>query len=210
MFILLEAIDGAGKGHQRNNLVRYLNDKVPSLTTVDFPDHNSILYKELIHPAIHQEIDLSPQSLFLSFALDQVIWQEKIAECKGSKENYFIADGYFTTTLVYQSLMEKVISLEEALNFAEMFKIQEPDITIYLDADPKVALERKAKEDGHDEGFDIYERSLEKQEKIRAGFKQLVDNQTFGKWFEVDGGKSIEGVFDQIIEVLNKEDIINK
>jgi len=208
MFILIEAIDGAGKGQQRNNLVSYLSDKVKELTTVDFPDHNSVLYEHIIHPAIHQEIKISPESLFLSFALDQMLWQKKITKTKGSKESYFIADGYYTTAIVYQSLMENVLSLEKALDFADTFAIQKPDIAIYLDVDPEVALQRKAKEEGHEEGFDIYERSLAKQKKIRSGFKKLVNEQIFGDWVEVDGSKSIEGVFEQIITVLKEKKII--
>lgn len=208
MFIVIEAIDGAGKGLQRNEISAYLAKKVKNLTTKDFPDHQSIIYQQLIHPALHEEIQLSKSAMFLAFALDQIMWQDKILPTLGSKTDYFIADGYFTTNLVYQCLMAKNFELDDAIKFATTFGIAVPDLIIYLDVDPEVAMERKMKEEGHDEGLDIYERSLQKQQQIRAGFKQMVKNQTFGKWTEVDGMGSITEVTQNIIAALNKLQII--
>ena len=208
MFILLEGIDGAGKGHQRNNLVQYLQGKVNNLVTVDFPDHNGALYQHLIHPAIHEEIKMSSESLFLSFALDQSLWQDRIEASLTSKDEYFITDGYFTTAIVYQCIMGEVITIDEALTFARTFGIHQPDFAVYIDVDPEVAMKRKMIEEGHDEGLDIFERDIEKQQKIRAGFKHLVKNNIFGNWVEVDGNESIEDVFAQITDALNKHKII--
>jgi len=207
MFIVLEGIDGAGKGHQRNELVSLLADEVENVTTADFPDHNSAIYEHLIHPALHEEIEVSPQGMFLSFVLDQVLWQKKISPSLGSKTNFFIADGYYTTTLVYQCLMNKTISVKKALQYAKDFEIAVPDLVVYLDVDPEIAMERKMHEEGHDEGLDIYERSLKKQKKIRQGFQQMVKDQSFGKWVQVDGSGTIEEVGGNIVEALRKNKI---
>ncbi|MEI7580139.1 MAG: dTMP kinase [bacterium] len=201
MFIVIEGIDGAGKGHQRTLLVEKLNKKVEMVTT-DFPDHQGVIYKELIHPAISEEIKLSKEALFLSFALDQIIWQDRIQPTIGSDQKFFIADGYFSTNIVYQCMMAGYFSLEEVLVFAKTFGIAQPDLTIYLDVDPEIAMARKLKESGHDEGLDIYERSLEKQQKIRAGFRKMVAEQIFGKWVEVDGNGTLEEVEEKVWQVV--------
>jgi dTMP kinase len=203
MFIVLEGIDGAGKGHQRNILVQKLTDRY-QLSTTDFPDHQGMLYQKLIHPAISEEIKLSNSALFLSFALDQLLWQDRIQPTVGSKDLFFIADGYYTTNIVYQCLMSGNFTLEQALEFAKTYGLAEPDLTIYLDVDPKKAMERKMQEDGHEEGLDIYERSLHKQQQIRAGFKKMVNEQIFGKWAEVDGNGSLEEVTAGIKQVLKQ------
>lgn len=208
MFIVIEAIDGAGKGLQRNQLTSLLDGKVKSLISKDFPDHQGSIYRDLIHPAIHNEINLSNEALFLAFALDQIMWQDRIVKTIGSKDDYFIADGYYTTNLVYQCLMAKNFTLKTGIDFAQKFKIAQPDIIIYLDVDPKIAMQRKMNEEGHDEGLDIYERSLKKQQLIRRGFKKMHDQQIFGNWVEVDGSKSIEEVTKSIIQVLKTQKLI--
>lgn len=208
MFIVIEGIDGAGKGRQRSELVAHLSDLVPELTTVDFPDHNSPIYEELIHPALHEERELTPAGWFLSFALDQILWQKKIAEAVGSKEKYFIVDGYFTTTLVYQCILNEFYSLDKALEFADMFEMPKPDMVVYLEVDPEVAMGRKQDEEGHEEGLDIFERSLEKQKKINAGFLKLAETEKFGNWEVIDGNGTIEEVRANIIKVLEDKNII--
>lgn len=202
MFIVLEGIDGAGKGRQRIEITSLLDGRVKELHSIDFPDHQGVLYNQIIHPALHEEVELTKSGWFLSFALDQVLWQEKLKKAKQSKTEYYIVDGYYTTNIVYQSIVNKYFSLESTLEFARMFEIVEPDLTVFIDVDPEVAMARKMNEEGHDEGLDINERSITKQNKIQTGFKHMVDNQIFGKWESVDGNKSIEEVRDQIMAVL--------
>ena len=70
MFIVLEGIDGAGKGRQRNELVAMLKGKIKDLHTVDFPDHKGTLYRELIKPALLEKISLNKSAWFLGFAIE--------------------------------------------------------------------------------------------------------------------------------------------
>jgi len=209
MFIVLEGIDGAGKGRQRNELVAALGNKVTELYSTDFPDHKGILYKELIKPALLEKVSLNKSAWFLSFVLDQIMFQDKISLAKGSQESFFICDGYYTTTLVYQCLVSKYIKLKTALNFASDFGLQPADINIFIDVDPKVAQERKMKEEGHDEGLDINERNLQKQYLIRDGFLELAKGNIFGHWEIVDGNGPIAQVGADIIKVLIKGKYLN-
>lgn len=203
MFIVLDGIDGAGKGRQRLELCKYLEDKVKKLSTVDFPNHKSPIYKHLIHPALHEEIKLNSSSWLLSFVLDQILMADQINKSVGSKTEYFVADGYFTTTIAYQCLMSKLFAMDEMLDLAKMVKMPKPDIAIFIDVDPKLAMKRKAKEDGHDEGMDIFERDLSKQKLLRAAFKKMVKESILCKWDVVDGSKSIGEVTQSIIKKLN-------
>ncbi len=210
MFIVIDGIDGAGKGRQRSELVNFLADRSDKISTTDFPDHQGEIYKHVIHPALHEEIEMTPQSWFLAFVLDQLLWSHKITPTVGSKDTHFICDGYFTTTLAYQSKLSNVMSVEEALNLAEKFALPVPDMVIFLDVDPDVAMQRKMKEDGHDEGLDIFERSLKKQQKIRKAFLDLAKDQVWTKWEVVDGNSSIEEVKNSILNILDKNKIIKK
>lgn len=208
MFIVLDGIDGAGKGRQRSELVSKLSNNQQDVVTTDFPDHQSEIYKHVIHPALHEEIHLSPQAWFLAFILDQLLWKDKIDRAIGDKQHHFISDGYFTTTLAYQCKLSKVMAIEEALELASKFEIPKPDLVIYIDVDPKVAMSRKMVEDGHDEGLDIFERNISKQQKLRQAFKYLAKDNVWTDWEVVDGSLSIEEVNNAIIKILNKKKLL--
>jgi dTMP kinase len=208
MFILLEGIDGAGKGQQRLEVTKTLEARFKNLKSVDFPNHSSPIYEHLIHPALHEEIVLNSSSWFLSFVLDQMLMADDLLPTIRSKTDYYVVDGYFTTTLAYQCIMNKVMPIDTALAFAKDFKIPKPDIAIFIDVDPEIARRRKQKEEGHEEGMDIFERSMEKQKKIRAAFLKMAKENIFCEWEVVDGTGSIQEVHDQIIAILTKKKLI--
>lgn len=203
MFIVLDGIDGAGKGRQRLELCKYLGGKVKKLSTIDFPNHKSLIYKHLIHPALHEEVKLNSSSWLLSFVLDQMLVADEINKSVGSKTDFFIADGYFTTTIAYQCLMSKYFKLNQMLDLAKIVKIPKPDLGIFIDVDPEIAMRRKALEQGHDEGMDIFERDLYKQKLLRKAFKKMVKESILCKWKTVDGNKSIDEVTKSIITIIN-------
>jgi thymidylate kinase len=204
MFIVLEGIDGAGKGRQRVELSSFLQSRVKELHSYEFPDHQGVMYRELIKPSLLEKIDLSKNALFLAFVLDQLLYQEKITKALGKTDSFFICDGYFTTNLVYNCLAKANIPLKTALQLAEDFEIAQADLNIFIDVDPKIAQSRKLAEAGHDEGLDVYERDLAKQYKLREGYLKLAQEDIFGPWEIVPGNGSIEEVRELIIKVLFK------
>lgn len=208
MFIVLDGIDGAGKGRQRSELVSKLSNTKQKVQTTDFPDHQGEIYKHVIHPALHEEISLSPQAWFLAFILDQLLWKDKIDETIGNDKAHFISDGYFTTTLAYQCKLSKVMNITDALELAEKFEVPKPDLVIFIDVDPKVAMSRKMGEEGHDEGLDIFERNISKQQKLRQAFTELANENTWTDWEIVDGNLSIEEVNNMIIKILNNKNLL--
>lgn len=204
MFIVLEGIDGAGKGRQRLEVTKIFKEKHLLVNSMEFPDHQGFLYKELIKPVLLEKKKASKKALFVSFALDQLLFAEEISQFKNNSAGLFIVDGYFTTNLVYNCLVDDALTLDSALNFAREFKLPEPDLTIFIDVDPEVALNRKKQEAGHEEGLDIHERDLNKQKKIRSAYLKLAHDGVFGKWEVVAGNGSIEEVTKNILNILTK------
>jgi thymidylate kinase len=208
MFIVLDAIDGAGKGRQRIEVADRLDKEYGlRVKTQDFPVHNAF-YETVIHPALQGEKKMNSASWVLSYLLDKTLMADTINEYIGNKEEIFISDGYFTTTLAYQSYLMQQVEVDKLLQYAEEFKIPKPDFAIYLDVDPKIAFERKAKEEGHEEGLDIFEGDLVKQEKLRKIFQDMVKDQIYCEWEIVDGNNSIEEVTDAIIQIFKKRGVI--
>jgi|GEM_PF-3076754 len=208
MFIVLDSIDGGGKGRQRLEVTNLLNEHYGiKVKGQEFPVHNAF-YEVVIHKALQQEIRMNSSSWVLSYLLDKTLVSDEIKSYLATKDNLYIADGYFTTTIAYQSFLMEQVSLKKLLEYAKDFEIPKPDLAIYIDVDPKIAIERKYKEEGHDEGLDIFEKSLEKQERLRKIYQKMVKEKIYCEWEEVDGDLDIEEVRDQIVDVLKKKKII--
>lgn len=209
MFIVLDSIDGAGKGKQREELEKYLKESTNiQLKTEGFPIHNEF-YKYVVHPALQEEKTMNSASWVLSYLLDKTLEAPAILPYLNKLDNLYIADGYFTTTIAYQSLLMKQIKLMSLLSLGKKFEIPVPDLAIFIDADPEVAFKRKKAEEGHTEGLDMFEKSLEKQKKLQKYFRKMAKGNVFCKWVIVDGNGTIEEVLQNIVQVLKDNDIIS-
>lgn len=208
MFIVLDAIDGAGKGYQRIEVSERLRkDYGVTVVGEEFPVHNAF-YETVIHPALQKETKMNSASWVLSYLLDKTLASEKIVENKKLNNTLLLADGYFTTTIAYQCYLMKQVTLDKLLSYAEDFHIEKPDFAIYLDVDPHIAFERKMKEEGHDEGLDMFEGDIDKQKKLRAIYKEMVEKNIYCDWEEVDGNGKPDEVTKLIIEVLKRRKTI--
>lgn len=168
MFIVLESIDGGGKGKQREELTKLIQTEHPefNLKSQGFPLHNDF-YSVLTHRALQGEIEMNNESWLLAFLLDKTLETDNIWPHVNTNDSLYLADGYFTTTIAYQAHLMGQVEHEKLLAYAKDFRIPEPDLTIYIDVDPAIAMDRKAHEDGHEEGLDMFERSLDKQKRLR-------------------------------------------
>jgi thymidylate kinase len=208
MFIVLESIDGGGKGRQRIEVSERLHqDNGIDVKGIEFPVHNAF-YEVVVHPALQEEVKMNGPSWVLSYLLDKTLAAPEILPYVGNKENIYIADGYFTTTIAYQSFLMGQVPLEKLLVYAKDFEIPTPDLAIFLDVDPEIAFKRKEIEEGHDEGLDMFEKSVEKQKKLREIFKKMVNEKIYCDWDMVNGDGTIEEVTEEILGVLKKRVII--
>lgn len=204
MFIVLDAIDGAGKGRQRIEVLDYFSKNTKlELKGIEFPVHN-VFYESVIHPALQEETTLNQASWILAFLLDKTLEAEKITPFMTSKENLLIADGYFTTTIAYQSKLYNQVTTDKLLEYAEDFDIPKPDLAIFLDTDPDIAFERKEKEEGHEEGLDMNEKDINKQRKLQGIYQEMANKNVYCNWEVVDGNGTIEHVKSQIVNVIKK------
>lgn len=207
MFIVFESIDGGGKGHQRIEILDRLAKAGLDVEGVEFPVHNAF-YETVIHPALQGDAKMNKSSWVLSYLLDKTLYTDKIAPYTGKgKKKIFIADGYFTTTIAYQSLLMEQVELRKLIKYGEEFDIPVPDLAIYLDVKPEVAIARKNKEEGHDEGPDMFEKSIKKQKKLQNIFRKMVKEEIYCPWAQVDGNGTVEEVSNQILNILKSKGI---
>lgn len=200
MFVVLEGTDGSGTGTQLKQVAEKLRFWGINVDAIELPNKEGLIYKYLLHPHLHGEITLSKEAGFLLFAVDQLMLQERIKTASG--EGIFLADRYFTSTLVYQCQNEE--ELKRGLRFAKDFGLSKPDLIVFLEVPPEEARRRKQIEPGHEEGLDKYESDSDFQKALERGYKKMIEKNIFGRWTVVDGVGSKEEVTERIVGIVRR------
>jgi dTMP kinase len=198
-FIIIEGIDGCGGETQTKLLSDFLIGKNKQVENLSFPEYDKPI-GQLIHNFLYEKYDLSPEVQALIY-FSEFVSNKKQMEKNLKNGKILISDRYFTSTLVYQGL--RGVETEKMLQLGEMFKIPKPDLTIYVKISPETSMARKAKEKSGD--LDRNEKDLKFLTDLTERYEYLSNNNIFCEWEVIDGEQSIENVFSQIVEVLNKK-----
>lgn len=215
-YISIEGGDGCGKTTLVKNLVNFLqsmNKKI--LLTKEFGSEHDLFCKELRKIALSSEYnvdDIAGQILFAAIAKQH---QEKVIK-PNKKNNLYdiiLSDRGIDSNFAYgpshgisNSLIKKIFkpTYENAIL---------PDITFYLDIDPYLAAERRAKrtpELFNNNGVDrVEEKGIELQKKVRKNFLTLAKNNSKRiQVIKITNKTTPEDVLNQVISVLKKKKII--
>ncbi len=192
--VVIEGIDGAGGETQSKLLLRHLRSRKIPAERIYYPEYGNPI-GDLIHDYLHKKHELPVDMQFLLYATDMVKDREKILGWLNQGKTV-IADRYFTSVLAYQGMG---FPIENALKFAEIFRLPKPDMILYLKISPETSIKRKR---GEKEHLDRNEANRAFLEKVSASYENLVKNQVWSSWFVIDGEKPPEGVFSQIRKVL--------
>lgn len=186
-FIVLEGIDGTGKTTACKVIKKYLESKKCKAVVTAEPTNGKI------GKYIRETDGLSPKAEALLFVADRELHTEKIR--KKLSDGYFvICDRYYVSTLAYQAASGIDMKWLEAIN-SEV--ILEPDITIVLDADPKVGLERVGKR-GQKSRFE----KLAYQKKVRKNFLSIAKKK---KYKIIDASEDLDKMDAEIIKYISKK-----
>lgn len=191
MFVVIEGIDGAGCETQGIELFKKLKNRAFFLKYPDYTKNVGSFIKEFLY----DNKDLSTKTQFLLYSLQFVFDAPKIR--KKRKKQIVVADRYFSTTLCFQTLAG--FPLEKALRFATDFNIEKPDLIIYLDVPPQLAIKRKI---GEDKQKNRNEKDIQLIKRTYQQYKKLIKNQTWSKWVVVDGQRQIKPITDEIFDII--------
>lgn len=125
-------------------------------------------------------------------------WQVKIKPALEAG-NWVLCDRFTDSTLVYQGIAKSLgVEYLQALQRMVLADVR-PDLTLLLDIDPKIGLERAGK---RGEGEDRFEAlGLEFHQKLREGFLQLAAQEP-GRVKVVDAGNNPQSIKQNILESL--------
>lgn len=188
-FIVLEGIDGSGKTTIASMLVRKLSELGYNVAYTYEPTDSEITmlirtkYDELRDPYIDT----------LAFALDRLLHVK--AEIRPLLEKGFVVvlDRYFYSSIAYQvacgAPMEWVVEVNRWA--------PKPDLAIYLDVEPEVALQRKARGSSRFPEFE----ELVFLRKVREIYLYMVSQ---GALVKVDASRDIVEVYKDIEKIVFK------
>jgi len=196
-FCVIEGLDGAGGSTQTNLLKKFFKKKNISYVFVKSPEYGTEVGMS-IRDYLNGKIKLKPKEAFVLFATDVLNSLPMIK--KGLEENKIvIADRYITSTIAYQCA--NGFSFDSALNFVKLHEYPDSDAIIFIDIKPETSMKRKLKEHGR---LDRHEKDLEFLKKVKNFYLKEIKEDILGKWFIIDGEKSIEEVHEDIVKIIEE------
>jgi dTMP kinase len=201
-FAVLEGGDGSGTTTQMS----ILKDRLKNASKpVFFPtfEPTGAQTGKLIRSALKKEITLKPETLAMLFAADRnehlYSLDGIIARCE--RGELVVSDRYVLSSLVYQGI-ECGDELPKILNS----RFPAPEITIFLDINPDIALERTKSRDS----VEIYE-YLDFQVKVYEKYISMLE--MYGKAGAhveiIDASKSTQEVAGRVWSIISKMPIFN-
>ena len=196
--IVLEGIDGCGKGTQTKLLSEFLSNKGHSVVCKRYPEYGKPI-GDLINEWLHsKEYDFNANTQTLLYFADFVKDDEEL-ENNLKNGKIVISDRYFTgSTVVYQKI--KGVPLEKMLNLEKFFELKKPDVVIYIRISPETSFKRKSKQ----KELDRHEKDKIFLNKVFENYEERAKDNIFCKWEIVDGEQPIEKVTEDILNIIDK------
>jgi dTMP kinase len=182
-FIVIDGIDGCGGTTHCNLLKEFLKSKDYKVHLTQEPSSSDIgiLLRKYL-----KNKEIPPTTDALLFAADRTIHYHIEIKDKLKEGFIVISDRYIESSIAYQSNQTDEITIEWVKKINKF--VENPGLTIILDIDPKIALERKNQDD-----LEKFE-NLSFLEKVRSVYLNQANEQ---------GHKIINS--DDLIENVQKE-----
>jgi dTMP kinase len=191
-FIVFEGLDGSGTTTQVARLGQRLTEAGISTESTKEPSNGPL--GAMLRQAIDGRVRLDPVSMALAFAADRTdhVFNEHNGVAKLLADGHWVlCDRYVLSSLAYQP-NERMDQrwLEEVNAFAI-----EPDMTVFLDADPSVCMDRIAARSSTDELF----HDADLLTRVRENYQRVIDGgRALGELLVVDANRSIDDVTESV------------
>jgi dTMP kinase len=198
LLITLEGPDGSGKSTLVNLLSSYLQEKGYEIILTREPGGTKI--GEKIRDIIldNENIDMSytTEALLYAASRAQHVYEKIIPGLRDGK--IIICERFVHSSLVYQGIgrglgIEKIKEIND-------FAIQgvKPDITLFFDIDPEVALERKINKNTGDR---LEREDIAFHRKVYEGYLKIKEMYP-DEIKIIDANKTIDEIFTQVKNII--------
>jgi dTMP kinase len=194
-FLSFEGIDGCGKSTQAKFLVAHFMAKGQEVLRTREPG-GSPGAEAIRGLLLTGDTDKwSAETELLLFTAARRDHLEKTIEPALAAGQMVICDRFADSTRVYQGATRGDLRAKVDQLHAAMIG-REPDLTLIIDVDPKVALARGLARNSGEDRFEDF--GLEFQEKLRTGFLKLTQEYP-QRCRLVDGNRPTEAVFADVL-----------
>lgn len=199
-FIVLEGVDGAGKGVQSQLLLKAMQDAGLDVILTREPGGSpgaEEIRRLIVEGEVNRWDDMT--ELLLIYAarrshLVETIWPAL------KRGTWVISDRFADSSRAFQGVAGKLgLDLVERVH-QEVLGDFCPDLTIILDLDPGISLVRAGARGGKEDRFE--QKGLEYQSLVREGFRQLAKMTPDSRKL-INASGSIDEVSRQIINAFN-------
>ncbi len=197
IFITLEGGEGTGKTEQMNFIKRWLeHHNIPYIATHE-PGGTEL--GEALRPIIkYADYPIGDRAELLLFNASRAQLIDQVIVPNLNKGVSIICDRFMDSTYAYQC-WGRGLNADDVMNIVYFATDnREPDVTFWLDLNPKDAFIRK---NGADES-DRFEQASEIHERVYNAYKAL--NEKLDRFVRIDASKNIAEVSKQIAEHLEK------
>lgn len=197
LFITLEGPDGGGKTTQAHKLVDWfkLYGRDVVLTREPGGTDAAERIRELVLDPAYAISAQTETLLHLAARADHV---DKVIRPALAEGKVVLCDRFSDSTLVYQGILRH-LDLGQLRNLNDFSTGGlRPDVTLLLDGDPRVLLQRR-NERGVVDKFEL--QGLEFHDAVRAGYLQLAKEEP-NRILVVDATRDPEVVMEEIIKKL--------
>lgn len=201
LFITLEGGEGTGKTSQIKLIEKYLSENNISFISTREPGGINISeqIREVILNTGNTSMEGRTEALLYAASRRQHLIEKVIPALNEGK--VVICDRFIDSSLAYQGYA-RGIGIENVMSINE-FAIEGymPDLTLYLDIEPEIGLERISKNDLRE----VNRLDLEKLDfhhKVREGYMILMKREP-KRIKSINANQSINKVFNDIENLLN-------
>lgn len=185
--IAFEGLDQSGKQTQADALRLALEARGRACELLSFPDYRTPIGTEL-HRALHGERDYAPDVMQLLYVANRYEARAAIQQWLGA-DRIVLCDRYVASSIAYGDA--------QGLDPGWLADIQRylpaPDLTILLDIDPQIAVERKRS------GRDRYERDRELLVRVREAYRRLAADPA---WALVSGARPMADISAEVARIV--------
>ena len=194
--ITFEGNDGSGKSSIIERTNSWLMGE--GLSTLCLREPGGTQIGEQIRQVIHyvRNIDMSRMTEFLLYSASRAqLVEEKIYSAL-EKGLIVMTDRFVDSSIAYQGYGREVpLDFISYVNSAVTQGIV-PDLTLLLDIDPDIGIERRMNSRGEINRMDLQNQAYYR--KVHQGYIELAKKDTTGRWREVDTNKPLEDVWDEV------------
>ncbi|MHA2393975.1 MAG: dTMP kinase [Promethearchaeota archaeon] len=188
LFIVLDGIDGCGSTTHSQLLAGFLEYNGFKVHLTHEPSKNEI--GKLLRNYLKNK-DIPPTTDALLFAADRDLHYHNEIKKKLDEGFIVISDRYIESSIIYQSTQSDKISVEWIKELNKF--VGQPDLTIILDIESKIALTRK-----EDEDLEKFEDTVF-LDKVRNLFLQRAKQEGY---FIISSDDIIEFVQEKIQKIV--------